>query len=456
LPYVDFQNIVNQIASAGLEVLSASSAPPYHSREIKMQQIQKNVAPPDVQPVPFALSDTGAAEKWFALERHMAHPLLQSLRGIKKGTLRVYLPDRNEVFFLGSEPGDHANMHFNEWQSMDRIVMEGEVALGETYAAGLWRTSDLRKLMRFTYQNGGAFNGIRDPGLLSRLARLARQKLLARPPRRAGKRNFPTLSNDFYRLWLDGSMTFSGALFHGDETTPFEEAQRAKHRRVLGRLYLQPGQHVLDLGCGWGAFMEEAVRSGLRATGVTMASEQAAYARERLTGFTDLADIRLEDYRLLTGQYDGISSLGMFERIGEAAWPGYMNCIFRNLRPGGRAIVQTSVIRDDLFDDYRASADFMRKHINPSGMFASRLRFEEEARRAGLRVNDVYNFGQDQAMTFDHWHERFSGSCAVIKEMGYSDEFLRKWQFYFASAAGMFASGRLDAIQFELSKPRRI
>ncbi|MEZ0224912.1 MAG: class I SAM-dependent methyltransferase [Alphaproteobacteria bacterium] len=418
-----------------------------------MQQHQNSSSPFNAPPLPLALTDTGAAEKWSAMERHMAHPLLQSLRGIKKGTLRVYLPDESEVFYLGADPGSHANIHFHDWKSLDRIVMQGEVALGEDYAAGLWHTSDLKNLMRLTHQNGNIFDVIYDPGLLSRLARLAQRKLLARPPGPPRKKNFPTLSNDFYRLWLDQTMTFSGALFLGDDSVSMEDAQCAKHRRALGRLDLQPGQHVLDIGCGWGAFMEEAARSGIRTTGVTMAAEQAAYAKERLTGFSDLTEIRLEDYRLLTGQYDGIVSLGMFERIGEAAWQGYMNCIFRNLRPGGRALIQTAVIGDQRFEDYRTSIDFMRKHIIPGGMYASRRRLTEEAERAGLIIHDVYNFGRDQAITFDRWHDRFSDSSTALREMGYSSEFIRKWQFYLASSTAMFASECLDVLQIELLRP---
>ncbi len=403
-------------------------------------------------PIPFA--DTGAAEKWSAMEERMTHPLLQSLRGIRKGTLRLYLPDSSEVFYLGADPGFHASMRFNDWKTLDRIALEGDVALGEEYAAGRWATADLRKLMRFAAQNN-AFDGERQEAPLSRLARFARRKIFARGEgsRRKLHPRYD-FDNEFYRLWLDSTMSFSGALFHGDNSVPLEEAQRAKYRRILGRLDPQKGEHILDIGCGWGGFMEEAARFGVRVTGVTLGAEQAAFAAHRLAGFANLAEIRLEDYRRVSGKYDDVVSLGVFETVGEAQWPDFMNCVFRNLKPGGRAIIQTTVIRDDLFDAYRAGTDFARDHVLPGSLIPSRRRFEQAARRAGLNINDVYHFGRDQAITFDKWSERFDAAAPRLRDMGYCDAFMRKWRFHLSDRAAQFDARRLDMIQVELSKPR--
>jgi cyclopropane-fatty-acyl-phospholipid synthase len=422
-------------------------------RVVKMQQNESapaGFAAPNI-PLPFA--ETGAVERWSAMEERMGHPLLQSLRGVRKGTLRIYLPDGSEVFYLGADPGYHASVRFSDWKTLDRIAADGEAALGEEYVAGNWQTADLRKLLRFAAQNGGAFDGSADKPTLSRLARLARRARLLPQARR--KLHPPyTLGNDFYKLWLDAGMSFSGALFHGDAGIPLEEAQRAKYRRVLGRLDPQRGEHLLDLGCGWGAFMESAARLGARATGVTFDAGQAAYAQERLAGFGDMTAIRLDDYRRVNGTYDDIVSLDTFETIGETAWPDFMDCVFRNLKAGGRAIIQTAVVRDDLFDAYYAGTDFARECMTPGSLTPSRRKFEQAARRAGLLISDVYHFGRDQAIAFDCWLARFDAAIPKLRDMGYCDAFIRKWQFHFANRAAQFDSRRLDMIQVELSRPR--
>ena len=402
---------------------------------------------------PISFGDTGAAEKWSAMEQHMGHPLLQSLRGIRQGTLRVYLPDGSEVFYLGANPGYHANMRFADWKTLDRIAVEGEIALGEEYAAGRWDTTDLRKLLRVVAQNGGVFDRSPATPRLSRLARFARRKIFAGGGRKSLHPPH-SLGNDFYSLWLGKTMSFSGGLFNGDAGIPLEEAQRATYRRALGRLGTQKGEHILDLGCGFGGFMDEAARLGVHATGVTLEAEQAAFAQERLAGFAGLADIKLDDYRRVKGTFDDIVSFGTFETVGEARWPDFMECVFRNLRPGGRAVIQTTVVADDHSDAYARSVDFAREHIAPGSFVPSRRGLEQAARRAGLQINDIYHFGRDQAITFDSWFERFTAAEPKLRDLGYPEALLLKWAFHLANRAAQFETRRLDMIQVEFSRPR--
>jgi cyclopropane-fatty-acyl-phospholipid synthase len=425
----------------------------FHLFEGQRMMQRHESAPAGIAAPPIPFADTGAPEKWSAMEQRMTHPLLQSLRGVRRGTLRLYLPDGSEVFYLGADPGHHASMRFDDWKTLDRIALEGELALGEEYVAGRWTTADLRKLLRFSAQNN-VFEGGQSRAPLSRLARYARRKISSDGSSRRKLHPRYDFDNEFYRLWLDTTMSFSGALFHGDNGVPLEEAQRAKYRRILGRLDPQRGEHVLDLGCGWGGFMEEAARLGIRVTGATLSAEQAAFAQHRLAGFAQLAEVRLEDYRRLDGKYDDIVSLGFFENIGEAHWADFMNCVFRNLKPGGRAMIQTTVIRDDLFEDYRMATDFAREHMTPGSAIPSRRRFEQAARRAGLNINDVCHFGRDQAITFDKWQERLDASMQRLHDMGYCDAFIRKWRFHLSGRAALFDARRLDVIQAELSKPR--
>jgi cyclopropane-fatty-acyl-phospholipid synthase len=260
------------------------------------------------------------------------------------------------------------------------------------------------------------------------------------------------LGNDFYKLWLDKTLTYSGALFNGNAAKSLEEAQRAKYRRILDHLSPWSGDHILELGCGWGGFMEEAAKRGYRVTGTTLSETQAELARERLAkaGLGHLTEVRLQDYRAVAEQFDHVVSIGMFEHVGEEFWPGYMKKVQGALKPAGRAMIQSIVVRDDRFNRYRSSSDFMREHIFPGGMLPSPSRFKRAAGRAGLKVCDTFFFGGDYAITLGKWLENFDARLPEIRELGYDDAFIRKWRVYLTGSAAMFRTGRINLMQAEL------
>jgi cyclopropane-fatty-acyl-phospholipid synthase len=253
------------------------------------------------------------------------------------------------------------------------------------------------------------------------------------------------VGNEFYSLWLDRSMTYSSALFGGSKLE-LEQAQRQKYDRILSR-FSAPRANVLEIGCGWGGFAERAAEDSHRVTGITISPAQHRYASDRLKG---AADIRLEDYRSSRGLFDMIVSIEMFEAVGERYWPKYFQVVAERLKRGGRAIVQTIAIRDEIFADYRTRSDFVRHYVFPGGMLPSLRRFREEAERAGLKVAEVFSFGKDYASTLREWSLRMQARKDDIVALGHDQRFFRNWQFYLGICAATFAVERTDVAQVEL------
>jgi len=241
-------------------------------------------------------------------------------------------------------------------------------------------------------------------------------------------------------------MTYSSALFAKDDE-PLPAAQRRKYERILSKLEKNRGS-VLEIGCGWGGFAEQAVQTGHDVTGLTISPAQHAFATSRLGG---KADIRLQDYRQVRGTFDAIVSIEMVEAVGERYWPVYFQSIAERMSRGGRAVVQAILVQDELFPGYRQRSDFIRHYVFPGGMLPSLARMKEEAMRAGLKVVDVYRFGQDYARTLRNWSDRMKAQEAEIRALGHDDRFLRNWQFYLAMCAAAFAVGRTDVAQLEFA-----
>jgi cyclopropane-fatty-acyl-phospholipid synthase len=294
----------------------------------------------------------------------------------------------------------------------------------------------------------------------SRLVNRLAHALRANAPARA-RRNIAhhyDLGNDFYAAWLDAGMNYSSALFaepiSADE--PLEAAQERKIKRLLDRLGLQPGQSLLDIGCGWGALAEVAARGyGVRVTGLTLSAEQKAYAEARLAraGLADRASIRLADYREDVGAYDAVASVEMAEAVGREYWSSYLGGIARALRPGGRAALQLISIRDDLFDDYAASADFIQTYVFPGGMLIAEERFRALAAKAGLAWRDRRGHGLDYAETLKRWRARYDEAVAAGRlPAGFDAAFHDLWRYYLMYCEGGFRGGGIDVAQVTLIK----
>ncbi len=263
------------------------------------------------------------------------------------------------------------------------------------------------------------------------------------------------LGNAFYSAWLDASMTYSSARFDA-QVRDLEAGQRAKYKALAEHLDLKAGDHVLEIGCGWGGFAEFAAREyGARVTGITISDEQLAYARARMekAGLTDRVEIRRQDYRDVEGQFDKVASIEMFEAVGEKYWPAYFAKIANVLKPGGRAGLQIITIRDELFDTYRKRADFIQRYVFPGGMLASVERLREETSKVGLVWREVEAFGQSYADTLAEWAKRFKAKWTDIHALGFDERFKQLWLFYLSYCEAGFRTGRTDVVQLELAKP---
>ena len=289
---------------------------------------------------------------------------LQALNSLQFGSLSLTWPNGQTTHHGGKSACFNAEMTMYHRDVIDRLITHGDVGLGEDYMAGKWSTPDLLALMRLATANLAVFDRYLQTNLWLKLLYWCKHHLFSNTLKRSRQNvhEHYDLGNDFYRLWLDDSMTYSCGLFNGDASISLHEAQQAKYERIFQRLAPASGSRILEIGCGWGGFMEVAAARDCHVTGVTLSNEQAQYAAERLqsAGLDPNTEVRLQDYRELTGSFDYVVSIGMFEHVGESYWSTYMRDVYNYLRPAGKAMIQTITIAEERFDRYRAGSDFLR------------------------------------------------------------------------------------------------
>jgi len=379
-----------------------------------------------------------------ARDTRLVFELLDNLHG---GMLEIRLPDGSSRLFGEGEHGVTLNVH--DEAMFSQVLARGDIGLAEAYLDGHWDSPDVTGLLTLLTRNRDALKKAVYGSWRNLLAARLRH-WLNRNSRAGSKRNIMAhydLGNDFYRLWLDPSMSYSSALYRAVDDGELESAQRAKYRRLLRRLHAEPGQSVLEIGCGWGGFAEIAVREGLQVTGLTLSPAQLEWARKRVPG----ADLRLQDYRDTSERFDHIVSIEMFEAVGERWWPTYFRTIARALKPGGRAVIQSITIRDDLFAEYRKGTDFIQQYVFPGGMLPSRSAFRAAAAKQGLTVHGEYAFGKDYARTLAEWRHAFESNWPQIAALGFDEQFRRLWRMYLSYCEAGFLAGNIDVVHFELA-----
>jgi len=395
----------------------------------------------------------GAAEK---AERpgiavRLARQWLPALQG---GRLTIVLPggDRIESGAAGSVPA--ATLRLRRWRALYRILLEGEDGFSNGYIKGDWTTPDLVQLLELGARNESALSPRTKKWLLSLVQNQIVHALRANT-RRGSRRNISAhydLGNDFFSLWLDGGMNYSSALYRGRES--LEQAQRQKLDRVAQLLDLKGGDRILEIGCGWGALAERLIRRhDASVTGVTLSSEQLAFARRRLaTEVKDgRADLRLQDYRDLDGRFDRIASIEMIEAVGERYWPQYFAKLRACLAAGGIAVIQAITIAESRFAQYRKRPDFIQRHIFPGGMLPTHSVIEAEAARAGLKLVRHESFGDSYVHTLREWRSRFAMARPKLEALGFNQGFQRMWDYYLAYCEAGFRSGVIDVGFYQLS-----
>ncbi len=360
--------------------------------------------------------------------------------------MRLKTPD-GQIYSFGNT-GAEVDLDIRDWAAVSALAAHGQVGLGEAYVAGLWETSSIENLMVFALQNREQLGQFDKAGLLANARFRLVDRVLRSNTRKGSGRNIRAhydVGNEFYQLWLDEGLTYSSGLF-ANSGTDLAQAQHDKNARILSRL--SSGERLLEIGCGWGGFAEQAADQGRDVTGVTVSPSQYSYADCRLDG---KADIQLRDYRDVQGQYDNIVSVEMIEAVGERHWPSYFSTLKRNLAEGGRCVIQAITVRDSYFDTYRKTSDFIRQYVFPGGMLLSDQVIADQASRAGLAVRDNFAFGQDYAHTCRIWAERLQGQSRRIHALGHDESFLRTWQYYLEICAASFAVGHTNVVQVELA-----
>ncbi|MDP1927685.1 MAG: cyclopropane-fatty-acyl-phospholipid synthase family protein [Thiobacillus sp.] len=382
-----------------------------------------------------------------------ARQVIHLLQEIDHGCLHLELPNGMQLTVGHGTPD--AYLKFDQWSAFRDVLSKGDIGFAEGYIAGTWHTADLTGVLTLLANNRSALDRAIYGRWWGRLYNRLRHLLNANTLQ-GSRRNIAShydLGNDFYALWLDPSMTYSSARFDGDTTLSLEQAQTHKYQRMLDLLELPDGQSLLEIGCGWGGFAEHAARTaGHSVRGITLSQQQLDYARKRIAqaGLGNGCQFEFQDYREEVQQYDGIVSIEMFEAVGEAYWPTYFETVKRSLKPGGRAVVQTILIDDALFERYRTGSDFIQQYVFPGGMLPSPSRFTEEAARAGLKVTRQENFGLDYAETLKRWRHTFHDQIDAVRAQGYDERFLRIWHFYLAYCEAGFRAGSVDVAQFRL------
>ncbi|WP_455553646.1 class I SAM-dependent methyltransferase [Comamonas kerstersii] len=382
---------------------------------------------------------------------------LRLLQGIQRGSLLLELPDGRQLR-CGSSNALTASMRLRNWNVFHAVLRSGDIGLAESYIQEDWTTPHLADLFRLLLANRDALESLVYGSWLGRLAYRLRH-LLHRNTKANSRKNIHAhydLGNSFYQLWLDPSMNYSSAWFEGDLDGDFTQAQQAKVRRALRSVGIEPGQRLLEIGCGWGALAEmAATECAADVVGVTLSTEQLDYAKQRMVGagVQQQVDLRLQDYRDISdGAFDAICSIEMIEAVGQAYWPTYFSNVHRLLKTGGRACIQAIVIDDRLFDRYVQGTDFIQQYIFPGGCLPSPSRIRAAAERAGLRVQEEFAFGQDYAETLRRWHQRFVQQRAQVLMQGFDTRFLHTWEFYLAYCEAAFSMKNIDVVQYTLVK----
>ena len=396
----------------------------------------------------------------FALPRGTpaaARTVFKLLQGLRHGSLTVQLPDGSTQRF-GGEALPHASIQLHNWNVCGAAIKSGDIGFAEGFIAGDWSTPNLTELLRVLVKNRSEVEGVIYGTWVGRLFYRIKH-LLNRNTKANSQKNIHAhydLGNAFYTLWLDETMNYSSAIFAGNTEQPMAEAQKAKVRRALSMAGVQAGDRVLEIGCGWGALAEMATTEFKASiTGVTLSTEQLAFARERMQrfGVQDRADLRLQDYRDIADEpFDAICSIEMVEAVGREYWPTYFASVAKLLKPGGRACVQSIVIDDALFERYVASTDFILQYIFPGGCLPCPREFRAQARAAGLEVVDEYAFGPDYAETLRRWRDAFLAERERVMVAGFDQRFMLIWEFYLAYCEAAFDERNIDVVQYTLQK----
>ncbi len=383
---------------------------------------------------------------------------LHLMSHITEGHLDVIMPNGKTLRFGKPNGEPQALLRIHNDRLAKRFLIKGRLGFCESYIDGDWSSPNITTLFELFMRNAQSLqNRLKGKSWARFISYILH---ILQPNSKAGsKKNIYRhydIGNDFYKAWLDPSMTYSSAFFKTGKES-LQEAQYAKYQEMIDRLELKPEHHLLEIGCGWGGFAEYAAKTvGCKITCITISKAQLKYAKARIekAGLSDKVDIRFEDYRDTEGTFDRIASVEMFEAVGEAYWPTFFETLKNRLKPSGRAVLQIITIRNEDFNDYRRSADYIQRYIFPGGMLPSMNALKEQITNAGLTKGEHLTFGKDYAKTLNIWNKKFQTAWPKLKGGELDTRFKRLWEQYFSYCEAGFNMGTIDVIQIAIDKPK--
>ncbi|MEH3037176.1 MAG: cyclopropane-fatty-acyl-phospholipid synthase [Sphingomonas adhaesiva] len=395
------------------------------------------------------ISRPPVAARWLGRVYHRVLDRINA--GLLEGAIDAQLPDGTRRLLGGHAAGPLAIVRVVRWRALWRLVTGGSIGWYEAWEAGDWTSPDAVPIFDLFMRNRTALGDVARAKASAKLAARVLHRL-RRNDRAGSRRNIAAhydLGNDFYREWLDPTLTYSSALFAGSAPS-LEEAQHSKLDAILRRTAARPGDRILEIGCGWGSFAATAAAAGVGVHALTLSTEQRDHVLARdLPGVT----VGLTDYRDVEGRFDAVASIEMVEAVGPEYWPTYLATIARVLKPGGRAALQLITIADDVWASYAGGVDFIQRYVFPGGSLISESRFRAIAAQQGLTWEDPQSFGEDYAETLRQWRDRFDAAAADGRlPPRFDARFQRLWRYYLMYCEGGFRGGGIDVMQVTLVK----
>ena len=390
----------------------------------------------------------------FTLSKISENFILKKLKSIRGGSLNLKNYNNKIEVFGVSDGIVNADIIVNDPNFYFNILKGGSTGLAECYVRNEFTTSDLTSLIELTARNINLthrFSGVLRIKFLKNLFK----NIFASNTKNKSKEYISKhydLGNEFFSIWLDKTLTYSSAIYN-EPTDDLSNAQINKYNKLIEFIKPKSGDKILEVGCGWGGFAEHLAKNhDIKLDCITISQKQLEFAKKRIfnAGLNEKVDIKFLDYRDVKGQYDSITSIEMIEAVGEKYLNKYFSMIKNNLKPGGIGAIQAIIIKDELFDQYRKSEDFIQKYIFPGGFLPSLKSIKEHTKKSGLQFTEYNSYGIHYSNTLKKWRENFINSWSEISKQGFDQSFKKIWNFYFSYCEAGFKSKNIDLIQFSL------
>ena len=376
---------------------------------------------------------------------------ISTLKKCTKGSIMITDPS-GEIVEINNNSDVTADIKINDWSIINNLVKNGDVGFASDYRDGKWSSTNLKDLFTFVIINDKTLSRLLFGQIITRFFSNIKY-IFNKNTIKGSKKNIEAhydLGNNFYKIWLDKSLTYSSALFT-DENTSLFDAQMNKYKRINDILKTPRDNKLLEIGTGWGGFLSYAKKDFDSLDSITISKEQYSFSREVHKDNSNI-NISYDDYRNINSTYNSIVSIEMFEAVGQEYWDTYFQKINSLLVKNGKAVIQTITIDDKLFDSYRNSTDAIRTFIFPGGMLPSPSIFSKYANNNGFKIIDKFSFGESYSKTLDIWHDVFKSNIDNISKLNFDDKFIRIWEYYLTSCSSSFINERTNVYQFTLQK----